>query len=108
MSKESALRGAILEEKPINDHTKPAQASRDHQYCEPVLAQMWMVTTKTAIEQCPLSLQRKFRKKEKKWPGNLWKSVIYNGVLLTIMSASGAGDGGRTRDIDLGKVALYH
>jgi len=21
---------------------------------------------------------------------------------------SGAGDGGRTRDIDLGKVALYH
>jgi hypothetical protein len=23
-------------------------------------------------------------------------------------SKSGAGDGGRTRDIDLGKVALYH
>jgi hypothetical protein len=47
----------------INDHAKPAQARRDHQYYEPVLAQMWMVTTKTAIEQCPLDLQENLEEK---------------------------------------------
>ena len=32
---------------------------------------------------------------------------LIGGWMFTRMN-SGAGDGGRTRDIDLGKVALYH
>jgi hypothetical protein len=39
---------------------KPAEIIK---YCEPVPAQMWMVTTKTAIEQCPLDLQENLEEK---------------------------------------------
>jgi hypothetical protein len=36
---------------------------------------------------------------EKTWKKPWWEGLLWK---------SGAGDGGRTRDIDLGKVALYH